>query len=269
MGFGEEGVAEKETVEKDLDSNLKNKFSHQSSNCSIGKKTFNLHLGSEFQKPDSEMKQFGYNYFWISAPGKAPIAAIPAKEYNELFFLKPIERSICKNTVAHATKNGEVVIFFRQNNRPFADQLGVLLYDTIKNQILFSNRGIAISQRVEKTKSGLSFLVSDWATEVTQYEVSVRGQQMKAKEQLFLYWNYLELQNDQLKTGFDRVLTWSRALEKRYFKNQETFEKAIGYDLETEKISAVWVFSVNKPDCIQFSRERHPSSEESQWHCKP
>lgn len=254
--------------EKSLQPNFKTAMTHLQTSCAFGKKKFDLHLGDDKKEADPEQKQFGYPYFWIEAGKAKPIVALPAKEYNEILFLAPQSKSYCKDTVAFKTRDGNVAIFVKQNNRPFDDKLGVVYYDPSRNKVIASQRNLGISRDVEPTIGGFAVKISDKPTDLVQFRVTVRGRISEATEGVLEYWNLVRRKTALVSSNADPRLTWLKSPYRSYFKSQQDFEKAFGWDSKQGIFKNTWVYRVKEPNCIYPNENRTASNDDSRWFCK-
>lgn len=240
--------------EKTLHPSYRAAYSHVETHC----EGFDLHLGDDSKDVDSEVAEFGYTYLWAT-PGPGEI--VTPKQYNEILFLKPTEASVCKDTQAYKQDDGLIAIFFRQNNRPFEDKLGVSFYDPSKKLAVASDRELGVASRVEKAAHGYAIKIHDTPTDVAgPFTVTVHGHKQTTSEEILAYYKFVTLKDGKIEVALDKDTTYSRSNYKPYFKSQAEFEKAFGEDYANH-----WIYKVEKPDCIAVSHERVAKGP---WFCR-
>lgn len=255
-----------EREEKNLQANYQKAVAHLTSKCRIGKINFSINIGDDSKDIDDERREFGYPYFWVTSKDRKTVAVLPAKEYNELLFLKPTSPSLCEDTVAFSQPQGVIAIFARQNNRPFNDYLAVAFYEPMKNKVLAFERKLGVADKVEPTAEGFSFPIFDSPTDFTSFEVTVHGKKSQTSEEVFSYWNKAKLDKDKIVIAVDREQTWKRSGYQQYFKSQASFENAFGWDDKKGRYAFQWVYRIQSPDCIRVSATRFADSRD--WICK-
>ena len=253
--------------EKILKPNYKTATKKSETKCKLGKYIFQLYLGDEGKPADEDRKDFGYPYFWIASGKKKAVSGLPPKEYNELLFLSPKGPSLCQNTAAFRQKDGSVAIFLRQNNRPFLDKLSIIYYHPAQHKVIAFQRNIGISNHVEKIPEGFAYKIFDGPTDVVSMNVTVQGQPTQTSEKIFEYWNVVTRSGNKIITRTDRKVTWAKSPYQAYFKSQDDFEKAFGWDEKTQSYLNQWVYQVKEPNCIHPSKDRIATCTVERWHC--
>ncbi|MFZ3231288.1 MAG: hypothetical protein WA160_13855 [Pseudobdellovibrio sp.] len=255
-----------EQKEKLLPANYNAATVHQTTTCQVGKIAFTLNLGDDSKEVDEERKRFGFPYFWIVTAKGRSVSAVPPKEYNELLFLTPNAKSICKDTVAFLRPDGGVAIFVHQNTRPFGNNLTVTFYNPKRGKVMAFARSIGYAEKIESIGKELFFPIKSNPTDLATFLVTVGGKKSQASEEVFEYWNKVSRKNEQVIVSVNPDLTWARTIYRPYFKTKALFEKAFGWSAPDKKYAYRWVYRVTSPDCIRVSSTRFADSKN--WICK-
>lgn len=259
-------VHAEEKVEKNLPTNYKAATAHLTTTCQVGKAIFTLNLGDDNSEADPERKEFGFPYFWIVTAKGRTVSALPPKEYNELLFITPKGKSVCKDTEAFVRPDGGVAIFVFQNTRPFGNNLTVSFYNPKRGKVIAYARNIGYSDKIESFGKELFFPIKSNPTDLASFDVTVGGKKSQTSEEVFEYWNKVSRKNDKVIVSVNPQLTWTKSIYRSYFKSKAAFEKAFDWSEPDKKYGYHWVYRVTSPDCIRVSPTRFADSKN--WICK-
>ena len=200
-----------------------------------------------------------------------------AKPYpNDFSFVPVKESSSCTDTQGFELNENSIAILYTLDNRPFQDLHQVVVWDAKLEKIL-EKRELGAVVEYFKIKNGFAFskmIPRSDGEEIAM--VSSSGRKMTATDKDLNAFQTVTLNGNKLKVEFDPSLSYERSPWKKFFKNQNEFLKAAGWNSKKKTFQNIIVYeatSLNQQEgnesesCIAFADKRGGKFAPSAWKC--
>ena len=240
--------------------------------CSSSNGKISFAITGRATLPDEEESLYGASEFWILSPKPSNIEI----ESSGLLFVRG-QGGICGKWAGFNLPGNQIVVPIVKNNRPFGSKIGFIHYDMKKKalkEILepldeFDNESSkSLGAPLELVNNRIKIRFWKSRTDILATTMKIEGEQAAISERDFYYWKSVGLEKGNLRISTDNDLTWRKSEWKKFFKNQNEFEKAFGFNSlkEFENFASVGYATLAKKVCIQPTRDRKPK-ESNAWYC--
>lgn len=252
---------------------LKNTFPRSTAHCALSGKQFEIILAGNTQIQDDEEKAFGPPYIFVKEGKQSLLVSEGGKFEDSYSFIAPVPKSLCDHTEAVEATKAISLILFSRDNRPMANPASIFAYDVTSHQIHELHRDIGVIKKLEAHGHELEFNTTSELETTDGGTVKINGKSVQygGTEELEP-WSRARWSNNHIEIEQDLKLTWEKSPWKSYFKDQEQFAKAAGWNSREKKFSNLWVLVAGPNydlgiDCILLSgtRQANPNAE---WACK-
>lgn len=240
-------------------------FTRDNSFCRMGKERIEFQIRSDAHHTEQIEKSYGEYIFFYNKklPHLLPLNTDKLNNYR--FF--PGRDTVCSKSLGYMLDKDKMAILFLKENRPFMDKLSVQIFDATSLIAGEVHDTEFQTDKTELTSGGFIFRTYADRQGLEMGSVKIQDIEYFFQDRDFPYWM------KYTSAGFeiDRAASFSHSPWKKYFKDEQDYLTASGWDESAKKfVNSVLYVAVNhqhKKECLLLMPSRTKISGSETWRC--
>lgn len=240
-------------------------FTRDNSFCRMGKERIEIQIRSDAHHTEPNEKSYGEYVFFYNKqlPNLLPINVDKLSNYR--FF--PGRDTVCSKSLGYMLDKNKLAILFLKENRPFMDKLSLQIFDATSMTAGEVHDTEFKTDKTELIQGGFLFRTYADRQGLEMGSVKIQDIEYFFQDRDFPYW--MKYTSSGFET--DRSASFSHSPWKKYFKDEQDYLTATGWDESTKKFNnSVLYVAINhkhKKECVLLMPTRTKISGSETWRC--